>query len=258
MASVTVVSAEGKKVAERQLAPEVFEAKVSIPLMHQVVVAGAAAARRGTHKAKTRGDVSGGGKKPWRQKGTGRARQGSTRAPQWTGGGVVHGPQPRDHSMRVNKKMKRGALRSALTDAVQSGKLVVIDDFGFDAPKTKGAVALLDRLEARQGKILVVVPSPTADGSVEKSFRNISGVRVAYAGALGVYEVLAADRIVVSSRTLDVLEGKDGATAHPAATDAPTARPAAEDAPTTPPADGDADGAEPTEDVPAEDQEVGE
>jgi large subunit ribosomal protein L4 len=209
MASVTVVSAEGKKVAERQLAPEVFEARVNVPLMHQVVVAGAAAARRGTHKTKTRGEVSGGGKKPWRQKGTGRARQGSTRAPQWTGGGVVHGPQPRDHSMRVNKKMKRGALRSALTDAVQSNKLVVIDDFGLPEPKTKQAARLLERLDATTGKILVVVPSPTSDGAVEKSFRNIEGIRVSYAGALGVYEVLAADKILVTSRTLDVLEGKE-------------------------------------------------
>jgi large subunit ribosomal protein L4 len=209
MASVTVVSAEGKKVTERQLAPEVFEARVNVPLMHQVVVAGAAAARRGTHKTKTRGEVSGGGKKPWRQKGTGRARQGSTRAPQWTGGGVVHGPQPRDHSMRVNKKMKRGALRSALTDALQSNKLVVIDDFGLTEPKTKEAALLLERLDATTGKILVVVPSPTNDGAVEKSFRNIEGTRVSYAGALGVYEVLAADKILVTSRTLDVLEGKE-------------------------------------------------
>jgi large subunit ribosomal protein L4 len=209
MASVTVVSAEGKKVTERQLAPEVFETRVNVSLMHQVVVAGAAAARRGTHKTKTRGEVSGGGKKPWRQKGTGRARQGSTRAPQWTGGGVVHGPQPRDHSMRVNKKMKKGALRSALTDAVQSNKLVVIDDFGLTEPKTKQAALLLERLDATTGKILVVVPSPTNDGAVEKSFRNIEGIRVSYAGALGVYEVLAADKILVTSRTLDVLEGKE-------------------------------------------------
>jgi large subunit ribosomal protein L4 len=218
MASVTVVSAEGKKVSERELAPEVFEAKVSVPLMHQVVVAGAAAVRRGTHKAKTRGEVSGGGRKPWRQKGTGRARQGSNRAPQWTGGGVVHGPQPRDHSLRVNKKMKRGALRSALTDAVRSGKLVALDDFGLTEPKTTQAVELLNRLDATSGKILVVVPSPTPDGAVEKSFRNIEGVRVSYAGALGVYEVLAADKILLTNRTLDVLEGKTEAAADAAVT----------------------------------------
>jgi large subunit ribosomal protein L4 len=208
MASVPVVSAQGEKVADRELAPEVFEAKVSVPLMHQVVVAGAAAVRRGTHSTKTRGEVSGGGKKPWRQKGTGRARQGSNRAPQWTGGGVVHGPRPRDYAMRVNKKMKRGALRAALTDAVQGDKLVVVDDLAFHAPKTKRAVELLDRVEVGGRKVLVVIPAPTADGAVEKSFRNIRGVRVSYAGALGVYEVLAADRVLMTSAALDVLEGK--------------------------------------------------
>jgi large subunit ribosomal protein L4 len=208
MASVPVVSAQGEKVADRELAPEVFEAKVSVPLMHQVVVAGAAAVRRGTHSTKTRGEVAGGGKKPWRQKGTGRARQGSIRAPQWTGGGVVHGPRPRDHAMRVNKKMKRGALRAALTDALQGDKLVVVDDLALDAPKTKRAVELLDRVQVSGRKILVVIPAPTADGAVEKSFRNIQGVRVSYAGALGVYEVLAADRVLVTSAALDVLEGK--------------------------------------------------
>jgi large subunit ribosomal protein L4 len=210
MASIGVVSAQGEKVADRELSPDVFDAKVSVALMHQVVVAGAAAARRGTHSAKTRGEVSGGGKKPWRQKGTGRARQGSTRAPQWTGGGVVHGPRPRDYAMRVNKKMKRGALRAALTDALRSGKLVVVDELAFDAPKTKRAVELLERLDVRAGKILLVIASPTPDGAVEKSFRNIAGVRVSYAGALGVYEVLAAERVLVTSATLDVLEGKRG------------------------------------------------
>jgi large subunit ribosomal protein L4 len=247
MASVTVVSAKGKKVSDRELAPEVFDAKISVPLMHQVVVAGAAAARRGTHKAKTRGDVSGGGKKPWRQKGTGRARQGSTRAPQWTGGGVVHGPQPRDHSMRINKKMKRGALRSALTDAVRSGKLVALDDFGLGEPKTKEAVALLDALDLTAGKILVVVPSPSSDGAVEKSFRNIEGVRVSYAGALGVYEVLAADTILVTSRTLDVLEGKEPPRQQQGARGAQAAS-----------ADARAVAPREKEDVPAEEQEVGE
>ncbi len=208
MASVPVVSAQGEKVADRELAPEVFDAKVSVPLMHQVVVAGMAAVRRGTHSTKTRGDVSGGGKKPWRQKGTGRARQGSTRAPQWTGGGVVHGPQPRDHSLRVNKKMRRGALRSALTDTLRSGKLVVVDDLGLEEPKTKRAVEVLDRLGIDGGKILVVVPAPSEGGAVEKSFRNIRGVRVSYAGALGVYELLAADTVLMTASALDVLEGK--------------------------------------------------
>ena len=206
MPKVDVVSVAGKKVGTRDLAPEVFEAKVSVPLMHQVVLAGFASIRRGTHSTKTRGEVSGGGRKPWRQKGTGRARQGSNRSPQWTGGGVVHGPHPRDHEMRVNKKMKRGALRSALTDALTSGKLRVVQDLEFDAPKTKTAAEVLDTLELG-GKVLLVLPLPSDSGAVEKSFRNIRGVRVAYARSLGVYEVIAADHLVITESALDVVEG---------------------------------------------------
>ena len=206
MPKIDVVSAAGKKVGTRDLSAEVFEARVSIPLMHQVVVAGLASVRRGTHSTKTRGEVSGGGRKPWRQKGTGRARQGSNRSPQWTGGGVVHGPHPRDHEMRVNKKMKRGALRSALTDALTSGKLSVVQDLAFDAPKTKTAAEVLDTLEL-EGKVLLVLPLPSDSGAVEKSFRNIRGVRVAYARSLGVYEVIAADHLVITESALDVVEG---------------------------------------------------
>jgi large subunit ribosomal protein L4 len=232
-----VVNNQNQKVGALSLNDEVFGGPVNGDLIWESVVHANAADRRGTHMTKNRALVSGSGKKPWRQKGTGRARQGSTRAPQWTGGGVVHGPQPRDHSMRVNKKMKKGALRSALTDAVQSNKLVAIDDFGLTEPKTKQAAQLLERLDATTGKILVVVPAPTQDGAVEKSFRNIEGVRVSYAGALGVYEVLAADKILVTNGTLDVLEGKEAAADHDVE---------------------NADDAEPDEDVPAPDQEVGE
>ncbi len=207
MPKVQVVDASGKKVTQRELAPEVFEAKVSVPLMHQVVVAGMAAIRRGTHATKTRGDVSGGGRKPWRQKGTGRARQGSIRAPQWTGGGVAHGPHPRDHSMRVNKKMKRGALRSALTDALTSGKVSVVDELRFDEPKTRRAAEVIEALEL-EGAVLLVLPGPSTDGIVERSFRNLASVRVAYVPALGVYEVLAADRVLFTQGALDALEGR--------------------------------------------------
>jgi len=211
MPKVDVLSAAGKKVATRDLSAEVFEAKVSVPLMHQVVVAGMASLRRGTHSTKTRGDVSGGGKKPWRQKGTGRARQGSNRAPQWTGGGVVHGPHPRDHDLRVNKKMKKGALRAALTDALQSHKLVVLEELSFEEPKTKQAAEVLDALEL-DGKVLLVLPAPSETGAVEKSFRNLEGVRIAYAKSLGVYEIVAADRVVLTQGALDVVEGaSDGA-----------------------------------------------
>jgi large subunit ribosomal protein L4 len=206
MATVPVLDQAGAQVAERELAPEIFEAKVSVPLMHQVVVAGMASIRRGTHSTKTRGEVSGGGRKPWRQKGTGRARQGSIRAPQWSGGGVAHGPRPRSHDMRVNKKMKKGALRSALTDALQSGKLAVVESLRFDEPKTKQAARIVDALELA-GKILLVLPGPTDDGAVEKSFRNLPSVRIAYARSLGVYEVVAADRVLFTKDALDVVEG---------------------------------------------------
>jgi large subunit ribosomal protein L4 len=209
MASIEILDAKGKKTGTRDLAAEYFESTVSVPLMHQVVLAGLAGLRAGTHSTKTRGEVRGGGKKPWRQKGTGRARQGSIRSPQWVGGGIAHGPQPHGHELHVNKKMKRGALRSALTDTLQSGKLVVISDLSFDEPKTKRAVELLDALEL-QGKVVVVLPQPTEDGAVELSFRNLTRVRIAYAGGLGTYDLLRADRVLFTEAALDALEGKAG------------------------------------------------
>jgi large subunit ribosomal protein L4 len=208
--TIDVVDPAGAKQGSRELPADIFEAAVSVPLMHQVVVAGLAGLRAGTHATKTRGDVSGGGRKPWRQKGTGRARQGSIRSPQWAGGGVAHGPHPRDHSMRVNKKMKRGALQSALTDARASGKLVVVSDLRFEEPKTKRAAEILASLEL-QGKVLIVLPAPTDDGAVEKSFRNLARARITYAGALGTYDVLRADRILFTTDALDALEGKGAA-----------------------------------------------
>ena len=210
MASIDILDASGKKAGSRDLSAELFEAKVSVPLMHQVVLAGLAGIRAGTHSTKTRGEVRGGGKKPWRQKGTGRARQGSIRSPQWVGGGVAHGPQPHDHELRVNKKMRKGALRSALTDALSSGKVAVVADLGFEEPRTKAAVELLDALEL-DGKILVVLPEPTDDGAAEKSFRNLRRVRVAYAGGLGTYDLLRADRVLFTAAALDAfaLAGRD-------------------------------------------------
>jgi large subunit ribosomal protein L4 len=214
MASIDVLDAAGKKKATRKLPAEIFEAKVSVPLMHQVVVAGLAGLRAGTHSTKTRGEVAGGGRKPWRQKGTGRARQGSIRSPQWTGGGVAHGPSPRDHSMRINKKMRRGALRSALTDALASGKLAIVEDLDWDEPKTKQAAGLLTSLELA-GRVLVVLPVPTEGGAVEKSFRNMPNVKLAYANGLGTYDVLLADRVLF---TVGALEGLTRA-ADPSRTD---------------------------------------
>jgi large subunit ribosomal protein L4 len=208
MVKVDVYDAAGKKSGGRELSPELFEATVSVPLMHQVVVAGLAGLRAGTHSTKTRGDVSGGGRKPWRQKGTGRARQGSIRSPQWVGGGISHGPQPHDHAMRVNKKMRRGALRSALTDTVGSGKIAVIDDLTFDEPKTKRAIEVLASMEL-SGKVVVVLAQPTEDGAVEKSFRNLRGVKVVYAGGLGTYDLLWADRVLFTTDALDAIEGRN-------------------------------------------------
>jgi large subunit ribosomal protein L4 len=205
MATIDVFDAKGMKAAKRELAADVFEAPVNVPLMHQVVLAGMASVRAGTHKVKTRGEVRGGGRKPWRQKGTGRARQGSIRSPQWSGGGVAHGPTPRDHSMRINKKMRRGALRSALTDAHTSGKLAVVNELAWDEPKTKRAVEVIGAFEL-SGLVLVVLEAPTESGAVEKSFRNLTNVKVAYAGGLGVYDLLRADRVLITTAALDVLE----------------------------------------------------
>jgi large subunit ribosomal protein L4 len=204
MATVDIMDAAGKKSGSRDL-PALFDAPINVPLMHQVVVAAMAGQRAGTHKAKTRGEVSGGGKKPWRQKGTGRARQGSIRSPQWAGGGVAHGPVPRDHSQRINKKMVKGALRSALADAHASGKLVVIDELTFDVPKTKQAVETLSAL-GFEGRVLLVLPRPSEDGNLEKSFRNLEMVRIAYAQGIGTYDVLLADHVLFTAAALDSLE----------------------------------------------------
>jgi large subunit ribosomal protein L4 len=209
MTSIDVLDASGSKTGSRDLPASLFEATVSVSLMHQVVVAGLAGLRAGTHSTKTRGEVRGGGKKPWRQKGTGRARQGSIRSPQWVGGGIAHGPQPHGHEMRVNKKMKRGAMRSALTDALQSGKLAAIDELSFDTPKTANAAKILAALELT-GRVLLVLPEP--QDAVERSFRNLSAVRIAYAPSLGVYEVLAADRVLFTGAALDILDARETAT----------------------------------------------
>jgi large subunit ribosomal protein L4 len=205
MATIQVLDESGAGTRSRELPAEIFDAAVNVPLMHQVVVAALAGMRAGTHSTKTRAEVAGGGKKPWRQKGTGRARHGSIRAPQWTGGGVAHGPTPRDHSQRVNKKMRRGSLRSALTDAARSGKLLAVEDLTWDEPKTKRAAGLLEALDVR-GRVLVVLPAPSELGAVERSFRNLPNVKIAYANGLGTYDVLLADRIVLTAGALDALE----------------------------------------------------
>ena len=208
MPQTTVLKADGKDGGTVDLAETLFAAPINESLIHQAVVRQLAGRRLGTSNTLTRGEVNGGGKKPWRQKGTGRARQGSIRSPQWVGGGIAHGPQPHGHEMRVNKKMKRGAIRSALTDALQSGKLAAIDELSFDGPKTADAAKVLLSLELT-GKVLLVLPEP--HDTVERSFRNLPNVRIAYAPSLGVYEVIAADRVLFTAAALDVLDAKEAA-----------------------------------------------
>jgi large subunit ribosomal protein L4 len=178
--------------------------------MHQVVVAQLAAARQGTHSTKTRGDVSGGGTKPYRQKGTGRARQGSIRAPQFTGGGIVHGPQPRDYSQRTPKKMKAAALRGALSDRARDGRLHVISALVTgDAPSTKAARTVLDALAGRSAKLLVVITS--ADEVSRRSLRNLPLVHVLTFDQLNTYDVLSNDEVVFTADALQAfLAGRSG------------------------------------------------
>lgn len=200
--TVDVLDAAGKKAGTADLPAEVFDVQTNVPLIHQVVVAQMAAARQGTHKTKTRGEVSGGGKKPYRQKGTGRARQGSIRAPQFAGGGVVHGPVPRDYSQRTPKKMKAAALRGALSDRARAGRVHVVEGFlGTDAaPSTKAAVAVLDTLTPRRHVLVVLERS---DEVSAKSLRNLERVHVLTADQLNTYDVLLSDDVVFTRGALE-------------------------------------------------------
>jgi large subunit ribosomal protein L4 len=205
MSTVDVINVEGAKSGTVELPDEIFDVPANIPLMHQVVTAQLAAARQGTHKAKTRGEVSGGGKKPYKQKGTGRARQGSIRAPQFAGGGVVHGPVPRDYSQRTPKKMKAAALRGALSDRAREGRVHVVEAFVTgDRPSTKAAVATL-RKATGSTKVLVVLSS--SDEINWLSLRNEPTVHLIEAGQLNTYDVLVADEVVFSTEALDEFLG---------------------------------------------------
>jgi large subunit ribosomal protein L4 len=184
-----------------ELAPEIFEAKVNVPLIHQVVVAQLAAARQGTHKTKTRGEVSGGGKKPYRQKGTGRARQGSTRAPQFAGGGTVHGPVPRDYSQRTPKKMKAAALRGALSDRARNDRVHVVSALvDGDSPSTKAAATALAKVS---GAKHVLVVAERTDELTWLSLRNLTNVHVLEPGQLNTYDVLISDDVVFTQGALE-------------------------------------------------------
>ena len=198
--TVDVLDATGKKSGTAELPAEVFDVQTNVPLIHQVVVAQIAAARQGTHSTKRRGEVSGGGKKPYRQKGTGRARQGSIRAPQFTGGGVVHGPKPRDYSQRTPKKMKAAALRGALSDRARAGRVHVVEVFTKDdAPSTKAILGVLAAITARPHVLVVLERSDVVSA---KSLRNVDRVHVLTADQLNTYDVLLADDVVFTRGAL--------------------------------------------------------
>ena len=205
MSTVTVVTPSGTG-GDAELPDEIFGAAVNIPLIHQVVVAQEAAARQGTHATKTRGAVRGGGKKPYRQKGTGRARQGSLRAPQYAGGGTVHGPQPRSYAQRTPKKMKAGALRGALSDRARHGRVSVVSAFvEGEEPSTSTALGVLRTAVGETGRRLarpVLVVHAGSDALTRKSLRNAPGIRVLSAGQLNTYDVLAADHVVFTTSAL--------------------------------------------------------
>ena len=202
MANVAVYNIEGKEVGTMELNDAVFGVEVNEHLVHMAVVNQLANKRQGTQKAKTRSEVSGGGRKPWRQKGTGHARQGSTRSPQWTGGGVVFAPVPRDYSFKMNKKEKRAALKSALTSRVEENKFIVVDSLTFDEIKTKNVANALKNLNV--SKALVVLE----DGNVnaELSAKNIAGVKTARTNTINVYDVMKYNTVIATKAAVKAIE----------------------------------------------------
>ena len=202
MANVSVYNIEGKEVGTIELNDAIFGVEVNEHLVHMAVVNQLANNRQGTQKAKTRSEVSGGGRKPWRQKGTGHARQGSTRAPQWTGGGVVFAPVPRDYSFKMNKKEKRAALKSALTSRVEENKFIVVEEMNFDEIKTKKFQAVLNNLSV--SKALVVLE----DGNVnaELSARNIADVKTAKTNTINVYDILKYNTVIATKAAVEAIE----------------------------------------------------
>ena len=202
MANVSVYNIEGNQVGEIELNDAVFGVEINEHLLHMAVVNHLAAKRQGTQSAKTRSEVRGGGKKPWRQKGTGHARQGSTRAPQWTGGGVVFAPVPRDYSFKINKKEKRAALKSALTSRVEAQKFVVLDELKLEAIKTKDFVKVLNNLNV--SKALVVMGDK--DVVIEKSAANVPDVKTTQATLLNVYDILKYDTVITTKAAVEKIE----------------------------------------------------
>ena len=202
MANVKVFNMSGSEVGSIELNDSVFAVEVNTHVMHQAVVQYLANKRQGTQSALTRAEVRGGGRKPWRQKGTGRARQGSTRSPQWTGGGVVFAPTPRDYSFKMNRKEKAGAIKSALTSRVNEEKFVVLDSLKFDEIKTKKMVSVLDALKVK--KALVVLDGDNEN--VAKSAKNIAGVRAVAVNAINVYDILKYETVIITKAAVSKIE----------------------------------------------------
>ena len=202
MSKVEIKKSDGAKSGTIELDENIFGIEPNVAVMHQVVNAQLAAKRSGTHSTKTRAEVRGGGAKPWKQKGTGRARAGSSRIPHWRGGGIALGPKPRDYSQRTPKKMKRLALRSALSDRAQSNSIYVVDAWDFETPSTKAAKTALEAL-GTEGKVLIVTDAQ--DANTEKSFRNLSNVNVLSSDQLNVFDILVSDSIVFTKDNLPTM-----------------------------------------------------
>ncbi|WP_286952097.1 MULTISPECIES: 50S ribosomal protein L4 [Aminobacterium] len=202
MPTVKLVSFQGEQVSDLQLSDSVFAAPIHVPAMHQVVVAQLANLRQGTHSCKGRGEVRGGGRKPWRQKHTGRARHGSTRSPIWVGGGVAHGPSPRDYSQKVNKKVRRLALRSALSLKVRDNLLTVVDHIDLDTPSTKVMLGFIDKMGVK--KPLIVLHEP--NDAVSKSVRNIPDARAINVGNINVYDLLNYQNLILTQEAVARIE----------------------------------------------------
>lgn len=204
MPELALYNVEGQEVGNVELNDKVFDVEINEHVVHEAVTAQLASKRAGTAKTKTRGQVSGGGRKPWRQKGTGRARHGSIRSPLWVGGGTTFGPQPRSYKKRIPKKVKRLAVRSALTAKVEEDGLIIVDQFNFTQPKTKQMVAVLDQLGASEEKVLIVLPK--RDDNLYKSARNIPGVRVVTYNRVTVYDVLNSNKVIMHQDAIAQVE----------------------------------------------------
>ena len=207
---VDVLNMQGEKVSTAELPALIFEAPIKADLMHQALVRQQANARLGTHKTKTRSEVPGGGRKPWRQKGTGRARQGSIRAAQWVGGGKIHTPRPRDYSLRMPRKMRRAALRSALSAKAAQAEIVVVDQLRLDEPKTKGLAAALNALVGPASALIIM---PGSDAVLERSARNIPQAKLLHASYLNVRDLMGYERLILPLSALETIQsylGGDG------------------------------------------------